>query len=459
MKKQVERIEVEQNTEVKTESAPYLKFFIETYGCQMNFSDSELVTSILLEQGHSPAANLVDADLILTNTCAIRENAEEKVRIRLQEFRKLKLKKPELIVGVLGCMAERLKEKLVEEEDCVDMVIGPDAYRSLPLCISEVRDGRKGVNVLLSREETYSDISPVRLGGNGVTALISIMRGCDNMCSFCVVPFTRGRERSRNPETIVREAQNIFEKGYREVTLLGQNVNSYRWNTTNFANLLEMVANVNPLLRVRFSTSNPQDLNDEVLCTIKRVDNICNSIHLPVQSGNDRVLQLMNRSYSREFYLQRISAIKAILPGCGLSTDIIAGFCSETEEDHRDTISLMKEAAFDFAYMFKYSERPGTLAARKYKDDVPEEVKSRRLNEIIQLQRQLSHENNINDLNTIQEVLVEGNSKKSSLFLYGRNSMNKVIVFPAANHNPGDYVKVLVTKCTTGTLIGEEIIG
>ncbi len=438
-------------------TAPKLKFFLETYGCQMNIADSELVTAILLNQGYEPAPAPADADLILTNTCAIRENAEERVRSRLREFRKIKLHKPDIVVGVLGCMAERLKEKLLVEEDCVDIVVGPDAYRTLPFCINEVNEGRKGVNVQLSREETYSDINPVRLGGNGVTAYISIMRGCDNMCSFCVVPFTRGRERSREPESIIREARQLSDKGYREVTLLGQNVNSYRYGDTGFANLLGMVASINPLLRVRFSTSNPQDMTDDVLYTIKKFDNICKYVHLPVQSGNDRILQLMNRSYNRQYYMERIKAIRKILPGCGISTDIITGFCSETEIEHKDTISLMHEAEFDFAYMFKYSERPGTLAARKFKDDVPEEDKSRRLSEIIQTQQDISYSSNLKDLNRVYEVLVEGNSRKSSRYLSGRSSMNKVIVFPAGEHKPGDYVKVLVTKCTPATLLGEPV--
>ncbi len=459
MNKQIADIEEIISSAGKSKTGASLKFFLETYGCQMNFSDSELVTSILLDQGYIPSATPSDADLILTNTCAIRENAEEKVRKRLYEFRKLKLRNPELVVGILGCMAERLKEKLVEEEDCIDLVVGPDAYRTLPACIAEVREGRKGVNVILSKEETYSDIQPVRLGGNGVTALISIMRGCDNMCSFCVVPFTRGRERSRNPDTIVNEARNLFSMGYREVTLLGQNVNSYQWNDTSFAKLLERVAMVSPLLRIRFSTSNPQDMTDEVLYTIKKFHNICKYIHLPVQSGSDRVLQIMNRSYNRSFYLERIKAIREIIPGCGISTDIIAGFCSETEEEHAETLTLMQEAGYNFAYMFKYSERPGTLAARKYKDDIPEEVKSRRLSEIIELHRQISHQSNINDLNTVHEVLVEGRSRKSSQYMFGRNTQNKVIVFPADGHKQGTYVQVLVKKCTTATLIGEVING
>lgn len=442
----------------KEESAPKMKFYLETYGCAMNFSDSELVTSILIEQGYIPAEGPYDADVILTNTCAIRENAEEKVRQRLTVFRKLKRQKPGLLIGVLGCMAERLKDKLVEEDDLADLVVGPDAYRNLPSIITEASSGQKAINVILSRDETYSDIKPVKLGGNGVTAFISIMRGCDNMCSFCVVPFTRGRERSRDPGTIITEAESLFERGYREVTLLGQNVNSYRWSTIGFSSLLEMVAKVSPLLRVRFSTSNPMDMTDDVLHTMAKYDNICKYIHLPVQSGSTRILQLMNRGYNRSTYLQRINTIKTILPGCTISTDIITGFCSETEEEHRETISIMREVGYDYAYMFKYSERPGTLAARKYRDDVPEDVKSRRLDEIIEVQQELSYKSNLNDMNKVFEVLVEGESKKSSQFLYGREDRYKVIVFPREDFKPGDCVNILVTKCTKGTLVGKAVI-
>jgi tRNA-2-methylthio-N6-dimethylallyladenosine synthase len=465
---------LEEEDAVITKANSTKKFFLETYGCQMNFSDSEIVTSILKKSGYSTSATPDDADIILMNTCAIRENAEQRVRQRLTEFKELKKQNPSLVIGMLGCMAERLKEKLVEEEKLVDMVVGPDAYRTIPSLITEADAGHKAINVLLSREETYADVSPVRLGGNGVTAYISITRGCDNMCSFCVVPFTRGRERSRNPETIVKEAQELFDNGYREVTLLGQNVDSYLWyggglkkdyaiadeeqkkNAINFAGLLEMVAKINPLLRVRFTTSNPQDMTDDVLRVVAKYNNICNSIHLAMQSGNSRVLKLMNRGYDREKYLERINAIRTILPGCGISTDIIAGFCSETEEEHKDTLSLMEIAGYDMAYMFSYSERPGTLAARKYKDDIPAEVKARRLHEIVAMQRKLAGESNQRDLNKTYEVLVEGVSKKSSEHLYGRSSHNKVIVFPKKHYKIGDYVNVHVTNCTSGTLIGES---
>ncbi len=451
------------------------KFFLETYGCQMNFSDSEIVTSILNKGGYTQAETALEADLIFMNTCAVRENAEERIRHRLQQFRAYKRQNPSVIVGLLGCMAERLKEKLLEEEYLVDIVVGPDAYRSIPGLIEEVDGGQKAVNVLLSKEETYDDINPVRPGGNGILAFISIMRGCDNMCSFCVVPFTRGRERSRNPETIVAEAQELFDKGYREVTLLGQNVDSFLWDggglkkvyenldeeqkksSVNFAALLEMVAKISPLLRVRFSTSNPQDMTDEVLHVMAKYNNICKSIHLPIQSGNSRLLQVMNRGYDREKYLQRIKAIRTIMPECGISTDIISGFCTETEEEHQDTISLIEEVKYDLSYMFKYSERPGTLAARKYKDDVPEDIKSRRLEEMIVKQRKLAYDSNVRDLNKTFEVLVEGVSKKSPEHLYGRNTQNKVIVFPRKHYKVGEYVKVKVSKCTSGTLIGEAV--
>lgn len=446
------------------------KLFLESYGCQMNFSDSEVVASILSQNGYATTQNLEEADVVLLNTCAIRDNAEQRVRSRLSQFKKNKQDNPKLVVGVLGCMAERLKEKLLEEEQLVDLIAGPDAYRDLPSLIAEVEDGRKAVNVLLSREETYADISPVRLDKNGVTAFISIMRGCDNMCSFCVVPFTRGRERSRDPETIVKEAKELFDKGYREVTLLGQNVDSYRWNmsskgrikdenmpTVNFAQLLERVALVSPLLRIRFSTSHPKDMSDDVLHTMAKHENICNYIHLPVQSGNTNVLERMNRTYTREWYLDRIAAIRRIIPECGISTDVIAGFCGETEEEHQDTLNLMQEVKYDFAYMFKYSERPRTLAERKFEDDVSEETKSRRLEEIIRLQQQHSLESNQRAVGKTFTVLVEGTSKKSKEQLFGRNTQNTVIVFPAKNHKPGDYVDVYVKSCTAATLIGESL--
>lgn len=450
------------------------KFFVETYGCQMNVSDSEIVTSLLLKEGYVSASLPEEADVVLINTCAIRENAEDRVRTRIRDFKSVKKHRPGMVIGVLGCMAERLKTKLLEEESLVDLVVGPDAYRSLPGLIDEVEEGSKAVNVLLSKQETYADINPVRLSGNGITAFISIMRGCDNMCSFCVVPFTRGRERSRDPETIVNEARMLFEQGYREVTLLGQNVDSYKWfgggpkkdfdkteaeakgvEIVNFAALLEKVALVNPLLRIRFSTSNPQDMTDEVLHIIAKYPNICKYIHLPMQSGSSRVLDVMNRGYDREKYLQRIQAIRTIIPGCGISTDIIAGFCSETEEEHKETISLMEMVKFDYAYTFIYSERPATPAAKKYKDDVPEEVKSKRMQEILALQRKQSMESNKADIGKVFEVLVESYSRRSKEQVFGRNTQNKAIIFKSEKHKPGDYVHVLVTNCTSGTLIGE----
>lgn len=446
------------------------KLYLESYGCQMNFSDSEIVASILTQEGFETTRDMEEADVVLLNTCAIRDNAEQRVRNRLTHFKSKKSEKPDLVVGVLGCMAERLKSQLLEEEKLVDLIAGPDAYRDLPGLISEVNDGRKAVNVLLSREETYADITPVRLGANGVSAFISIMRGCDNMCSFCVVPFTRGRERSRDPESIVKEAHELFDAGYREVTLLGQNVDSYRWNinkkneiidpslpTVNFAKLLEMVALVHPDLRVRFSTSHPKDMTDDVLETMARHENICNYIHLPVQSGNTEILEKMNRGYSREWYLDRIAAIRRIIPGCGISTDIITGFCGETEEQHRDTLSLMQEVKYDFAYMFYYSERPKTLAERKYEDNVPEDEKKRRLQEVINLQQTHSLESNQKMTGQVHKVLIEGPSKKSSEQLCGRNSQNVMIVFPAGEHKAGEYVHVKVTSCTAATLIGEVV--
>jgi tRNA-2-methylthio-N6-dimethylallyladenosine synthase len=454
------------------------KFYIESYGCQMNFSDSEIVASILSESGFGATGNYQEADLVLLNTCSIREKAEQTVRNRLQLFRQVKENRPGMLIGVLGCMAERLKGKFLEEEQLVDMVVGPDAYRTLPGLIGEAETGQKAVNVQLSRDETYADISPVRLDSNGVTAFVSIMRGCNNMCAFCVVPFTRGRERSRDAASIVRECRELFNKGYKEVTLLGQNVDSYYWidettgtsdnapntvaqsaNVVTFAGLLEMVAQVDPSLRVRFSTSHPKDITDEVLYTMARYDNICKYVHLPVQSGSTRILQLMNRTYTREWYLSKIDRILAILPDCGLSTDIIAGFCTETEEDHRESLSLIGRARFDMSYMFFYSERPGTLAARRYTDDVPEEVKKRRLEEIVRLQNRLSLEKNREDLGKSFEVLIEGDSKKSVDDWRGRNSQNKVIVFPKADYpyRKGDYVQVKVNDCTGATLIGKII--
>ncbi|HVI48266.1 MAG TPA: tRNA (N6-isopentenyl adenosine(37)-C2)-methylthiotransferase MiaB [Chitinophaga sp.] len=440
------------------------KFYIESYGCAMNFNDSEIVASILNKEGYGPTRNVEEASLILINTCSIREKAEQTVRQRLTEFRHIKKNTPGMLIGVLGCMAERLKAKLLEEEKLVDMVVGPDAYRSLPSLIAEAEGGQKSVNVLLSREETYGDINPVRLDNNGVTSFVSIMRGCNNMCTFCVVPFTRGRERSRDAYSIVREARELFEKGYREVTLLGQNVDSYYWNnesgdeTVTFAQLLEKVALIDPLLRVRFSTSHPKDITDEVLFIMIKYENICNYIHLPVQSGSNRVLQLMNRTYTREWYKKKVTRIREILPDCGLSTDIICGFCTETEEDHQETLDIMEFAHYDLAYMYFYSERPGTLAARRYQDDIPEEVKKRRLSEVVALHRRHSEESMKKEIGKTYKVLVEGRSKKSDEQLFGRNDQNKVIVFPKENFKKGDYVMVKVEDCTSGTLIGKAVI-
>jgi tRNA-2-methylthio-N6-dimethylallyladenosine synthase len=457
----------------KPEKANGKKLFLESYGCAMNFSDSEIVASILKDEGYTTTNDFFEADVIFVNTCAIREGAEQRVRQRLTEYKKAKKGNPELIVGVLGCMAERLKSKFLEEEKLVDIVVGPDAYRDLPNLISSAEDGNKAVNVLLSKEETYADITPVRLGGNGVNAFISITRGCDNMCAFCVVPFTRGRERSRDPETIVKEAQDLFNDGYREVTLLGQNVDSYLWtggglkkenlstdeikNATTFSQLLEKVALVNPELRVRFSTSHPKDMTDDVLYTIAKYENICSYIHLPVQSGNTRILEMMNRGYTREWYLNRIDAIRRIIPDCSISMDIITGFCSETEEEHQDTLSLMEAVKYDFGYMFAYSERPKTLAERKYKDDVPADVKSRRLSEIVALQLEHSAMRTKLGVGKVHKVLVEGVSKKSKEQLFGRNTQSTVVVFPKENFKPGDYVNVLAESCTGATLIGKAI--
>ncbi len=437
------------------------RFYIESYGCAMNFSDSEIVASILSKEGYGPTKNMLDADLILVNTCSIREKAEANIRQRLKIFNQVKAEKPDTMVGVLGCMAERLKAKLLDEEKLVDIVVGPDAYRDLPNLINNAELGEKGVNVFLSREETYADISPLRLGQNGVSAFISIMRGCDNMCSFCVVPYTRGRERSRNAFTVIAEAQDLFDKGYREVTLLGQNVDSYKWenpetkDVVSFAQLLEMVAHVNPLLRVRFSTSHPKDITDEVLHTIAKYNNICNYIHLPVQSGNSRVLELMNRTYDREWYKERVDSIYRIIPDCAISSDMITGFCTETEEEHKDTISMMHYAKYTMSYMFYYSERPGTLAAKKYEDDIPIEVKKRRLAEIVELQMNMSHESNKKDIGKTFEVLIEGDSKKSDQQFKGRNSQNKMLIFnKIENLGPGDYVNVKVDSVNKATLFG-----
>jgi tRNA-2-methylthio-N6-dimethylallyladenosine synthase len=438
------------------------KFYIESYGCQMNFSDSEIVASILNQHGFGATRLAEEADLVLLNTCSIREKAEQTVRKRLNEFRRIKESRPGMLVGVLGCMAERLKAKLLEEEKLVDMVVGPDAYRTLPALIEEAETGQKAVNVLLSRDETYADISPIRLDSNGVTAFVSIMRGCNNMCSFCVVPFTRGRERSRDAGSIVKECSELFDQGFREVTLLGQNVDSYYYTgdsgeVVTFAKLLEKVAQISPLLRVRFSTSHPKDITDEVLHTMAAYENICRYIHLPVQSGSTRILQLMNRTYTREWYMAKVKRIREIMPDCGISSDVIAGFCTETEEDHQLTLDIMSYSHYDMSYMFFYSERPGTLAHRRYQDDVPDDVKKRRLQEIVELQNRLSLESNKRDLGKTFKVLIEGDSKKSDQDWMGRNSQNKVIVFPknGAALKKGDYVEVRVNDCTKATLLGE----
>jgi len=444
------------------------RFYIESYGCAMNFADSEVVASILHKEGFGPTKNVEEADLIFVNTCSIREKAEQTVRKRLTEFRKLKKNRPGTLVGVLGCMAERLKSKFLEEEKLVDIVVGPDAYRSLPGLVEEAESGHKAINVLLSRDETYADISPIRLNSNGISAFVSIMRGCNNMCSFCVVPFTRGRERSRDAESIINECRELFDNGYREVTLLGQNVDSYYYTDNSqqaiaepvtFAKLLEKVALISPLLRVRFSTSHPKDITDEVLHTIARYENICKYIHLPVQSGSSRILQMMNRTYTREWYQAKVDRIREMVPGCGISSDIIAGFCTETEEDHRDTLSIMEYSNYDYSYMFFYSERPGTLAQRRYADDVSEEVKKRRLADIVEMQNRLSLESNKKDLGKTFEILIEGDSKKSGKDWMGRSSQGKVVVFPKKHYDlkKGDYVMVRVNDCTQGTLLGNIV--
>jgi tRNA-2-methylthio-N6-dimethylallyladenosine synthase len=450
------------------------KLYIESYGCQMNFSDSEIVASILEKEGFDTTSDITQADVVFLNTCSIREKAEQTVRYRLTHIHGLKKHKPELLVGILGCMAERLKAKLLEEEKIVDLVAGPDAYRDLPRLIGQVDEGDRAVNTFLSREETYADISPVRLNTNGVTAFISIMRGCDNMCSFCVVPYTRGRERSRDPHSIVKEAQDLFQQGFREVTLLGQNVDSYKWSpeensklllekkgvqeVIHFSMLLEMVAQVSADLRVRFSTSHPKDITDDVLYTMARYENICKNIHLPIQSGNNRILEMMSRGYSREWYLGKVQKIRSILGSdCGLSSDMIIGFCSETEEENQDTLALMDDVKFDFAYMFYYSERPGTPAAKKYADDVPLDIKQRRLEEVIAKQRAHGLESNTKDLGKVFKVLIEGFSKRSDQHLQGRNTHNKVVIFPKGNHKKGEYVNVLIDDYTSGSLLGKVI--
>ena len=475
------------------------KLYIESYGCAMNFSDSEIVASILSDKGFETTTDFTTADVIFINTCSIRENAEQRVRNRLKEFAGAKSKNPGMVVGVLGCMAERLKSKFLEEEKLVDVVVGPDAYRDLPNLIEQVDGGQRAVNVLLSREETYADISPVRLNSNGINAFVSIMRGCDNMCSFCVVPFTRGRERSRDPQSIINECTELFNRGYREVTLLGQNVDSYKWSAesekkkaesekqllgmdlldqvlatgedvsginpvdhskagVSFAQLLEMVAQISPELRIRFSTSHPKDITDDVLYAIAKHDNVCNYIHLPIQSGNSRVLKLMNRTYDREWYMERVAAINRIIPGCAISTDIITGFCTETEEEHQETLSMLDHVQFYFAYMFMYSERPGTLAAKRYADDIPDAVKKRRLQEVVAKQQTHSHERLKALVGTTQKVLIEGFSKKSDKDYAGRSDQNVMVVFPVGDdYKPGQYVNVLIDRCTTATLMGTVI--
>lgn len=451
------------------------KLYIESYGCQMNFSDSEIVASILADQGYNTTNLLEDADLVLVNTCSIRDKAEQTVRKRLEKYNAVKRINPKMKVGVLGCMAERLKEKFLEEEKIVDLVVGPDAYKDIPNLLKEVEEGREAVNVILSKEETYGDISPVRLGGNGITAFVSITRGCDNMCTFCVVPFTRGRERSRDPQSILEEVNDLAEKGYKEITLLGQNVDSYLWyggglkkdfknasemqqaTATNFSQLLALVAETQPKMRIRFSTSNPQDMTEDVLHTMAKYNNICNYIHLPVQSGSTRILKEMNRQHTREEYFALIDKVREILPDCGISQDMITGFPTETEKDHQDTLTLMEYVKYDFGFMFMYSERPGTLAARKLEDDVPEEIKKRRLTEIVDLQQKHSAFHTNKTVGKTVEVLIERESKKSDQHWSGRTPQNTVAVFPKENYKPGDFVLVKINECTTATLIGEAV--
>ena len=454
----IKNIKTDNNLEIINSNATQ-KLYIETYGCQMNVNDSEIVVSILAKNNYSTTEDIKEADLILINTCSIRDNAEQRIRGRLTLFRKEKKRKPDLIIGIIGCMAERIKGKLLDQEKLVDIIIGPDAYRDLPNLLQQVGEGQKAVNVLLSREETYADISPVRYAANGVSAFVSIMRGCDNMCSYCVVPFTRGRERSRDLKSILREVGELADNNFKEVTLLGQNVDKYKFiqndgSIINFAGLLKAVAEAQPNMRVRFSTSYPQDMNDDVLETMASHNNICKHIHLPIQSGSSRILDLMKRGYTQEWYLNRISAIKRIIPDCDISTDIISGFCTETEEDHKETLKVMKTVGYDFAFMFKYSERPNTYAERKFDDDVPEDIKTRRLNEIIALQQVLSEKANSLKVGKVFEVLIEGNSKKSENDLFGRSSQNNTIVFPKKTYKKGDFVNVKVTKHTSATLIG-----
>lgn len=461
--------------EVSNTPSSSRKMYIESYGCAMNFSDSEIIASIMSEHGFTATKDELDADVIFLNTCAIRDNAEQRIRERLKQLRSNKRQNSDLIIGVLGCMAERLKDKLLEEEKLVDVVAGPDSYRELPKLVAEVDEGGRAINVLLSREETYGDLNPVRLNSNGVTAFISIMRGCDNMCSFCVVPFTRGRERSRDPQSIVKEAVDLQNAGYKEITLLGQNVNSYLWfgggakkdfksltdeekaSSVDFADLLELCANAVPNLRIRYSTSHPRDINEKVVRVMAQYPNLCNYIHLPAQSGNTRVLDIMSRNYTREWYMDKITMIRSIIPDCGISCDIIAGFCTETEEEHKDTLTLIEECKFDFSYMYKYSERPGTPAAKKLTDDIPEDVKGRRLAEIITVQNRVSKENNQAYIGKTVKVLVEAASKKSENDWMGRNDQNIVTVFPCEHYQKGDLVEVLIERITTTTLIGKAI--
>ena len=464
-----------ETVEKKEDQANTKKLYLESYGCQMNFSDSEIVASIMSKEGYNTTNSLKEADLVLVNTCSIRDKAEQTVRKRLEKFNAVKEDNPRMKVGVLGCMAERLKSKFLEEEKIVDLVVGPDAYKDLPKLVHEVEDGRNAVNVLLSKEETYGDIQPVRLQSNGVSAFVSITRGCDNMCTFCVVPFTRGRERSRDPQSILKEVNDLAEKGYKEITLLGQNVDSYLWyggglkkdfkkasemqkaTAVSFSGLLEMTAKAHPGMRIRFSTSNPQDMTLDVIETMAKHKNICNHIHLPVQSGNDRILKKMNRLHTREEYKQMIDNIRRIIPDCGISQDMIAGFPTETEEEHRDTLSLMDYVKYDFGFMFAYSERPGTVAGKKMQDDVPAEVKKRRLQEIIALQREHSHYRTKTHLGKTEEVLIEKTSKKSDKHWAGRNSQNIMVIFPKEDYQVGDFVDVKINDCTTATLIGEAV--
>jgi len=433
------------------------RLYVETYGCQMNAGDTEIAVSIMQDEGYVYTGRIEEADVILINTCSIRDNAEQRIWGRLNEMRRYRRRKPSLLVGIIGCMAERLKERLLDGDNGVDIVAGPDAYRDLPRLVREAEAGGKGVNVMLSSEETYAEIAPVRLDKNGVSAFIAIMRGCNNYCSYCVVPYTRGVERSRDPQTIVTEARSLFENGYREVTLLGQNVNSYRFGEVGFPDLIRMVAEISPLLRVRFATSHPKDISDRLLETMASLQNVCRAIHLPAQSGATSMLARMNRKYTREWYLDRVKAIRRCMPDCAITTDLIAGFSGETEEEHEQTLSLMREVGYDFAYMFKYSERPGTFAQRHLPDDVPDEVKTARLQQIIELQNELSEQSNRRDIGREFEILVEGVSKRRDDQLFGRTSQNKVVVFDRGERRIGDYVRVRVTGCTSATLFGEEV--